>query len=196
MVQRARLNQAIDGGMEMMKKLILPLSLGLTMLAIGSCSDTPKSPDVSDSIRKSLDQAGLNDVSVSQDRDKGVVTLTGTVTNDSDKSRAESIAKAIAGNQVVADQIAVRPPGQESTMKKVDSDLDSGIEKNFDALLARQKLDKNVKYSAKNGVLTLTGEVNSQAKRAYVQKLAEEVPNVKQVVNEIQVKNQKATALN
>jgi hyperosmotically inducible periplasmic protein len=179
-----------------MKKFILPISLGLAMLAIGGCSETPKSPDVSDSIRKSFDQAGLNDVSVSQDRDKGVVTLTGTVTSDSDKSRAESIAKAIAGNQVVADQIAVRPPGAESMMKKVDSDTDSGIEKNFDAMLVQQKLDKNVKYSAKNGVLTLTGEVNSQAKRSYVEKLAGQVPNVKQVVNELQVKNQKATASN
>jgi hyperosmotically inducible protein len=180
----------------MMKKLFLPTLLGLTMIVVYGCSETPKSPDVSDTIRKSLDQAGLNDVSISQDRDKGVVTLTGTVASDSDKSRAESIAKAIAGNQVVADQIAVRPPGQENVAKKVDSDLDSAIEKNFDAMLIREKLDKNVKYSAKNGVLTLTGEVNSQAKRAYVEKMAGQVPNVRQVVNELQVKNQKATASN
>src|ERR1700730_14361763 len=85
----------------MMKKLFLPTLLGLTMIVVYGCSETPKSPDVSDTSRKSLDQAGLNDVSVSQDRDKGVVTLTGTVASDSDKSRAESIAKAIAGNQVV-----------------------------------------------------------------------------------------------
>jgi osmotically-inducible protein OsmY len=65
---------------------------------------------VSDSIRKSLDQAGLKDVSVSQDRDKGVVALGGHVAADADKSRAESIAKAIAAGQVVADQIAVTLP--------------------------------------------------------------------------------------
>src|SRR5271154_754129 len=159
----------------MMMKVFLPVSLVLGMMAGYGCSETPKSPDVIDTIRKSFDQAGLNDVSVSQDRDKGVVTLTGTVASDSDKSRAESIAKAIAGNQVVADQIAVRPPGQESMMKKVDSDLDSAIEKNFDATLIAQKLDKNVKYTAKNGVLTLIGEVNSQAKRSYVEKLAGQV---------------------
>ena len=61
--------------------------------------------------RKSLDQAGYNDVRVSQDRDKGVVTLTGNVLTESDKVQAESIAKNGAGSQVVADQIAVRPPG-------------------------------------------------------------------------------------
>jgi hyperosmotically inducible periplasmic protein len=180
----------------MRMKFFLAVALILGMMAGYGCSETPKSPEVSDTIRKSLDQAGLNDVSVSQDRDKGVVTLTGTVQSDSDKSRAESIAKAIAGNQVVADQIAVRPIGMESAAKKVDSDLDSAIEKDFDAVLVQNKLDKQVKYSAKNGVLTLIGEVNSQSKRAFVEKMADQVPNVRQVVNELQVKNQKATASN
>jgi hypothetical protein len=47
-----------------------------------------KSPDVSDAIRKSLDQAGLKDVSVAQDREKGVVTLAGHVAAEGDKSQA------------------------------------------------------------------------------------------------------------
>jgi hyperosmotically inducible protein len=180
-----------------MRPLRLFCSTG-TLLIIGSmaaCSDTPtKSPGVADSIRKSLDQAGLKDVSVSQDRDKGVVTLTGSTASDADKSQAESIAKSFAGPQVVSDQISVRPPGDESIAKKVDSDLDKGIEKNLDAVLVRHKLDGAVKYHVKNGVVTLTGEVNSQSKRSMVEKLATGVPNVKQVVNELEVKNQKATS--
>jgi hyperosmotically inducible protein len=172
-------------------------SIGTLLILAGmaACSDTPtKSPDVTDNLRRSLDQAGLKDVSVSQDRDKGVVTLTGTTASESDKSQAESIAKSIAGPQVVSDQIAVRPPGYESTAKKVDSDLDKGIEKNFDAVLVRHKLDSAVKYEVKNGVVTLTGHVNSQSRRACVEKLATRVPNVKQVVNELEVKNQKASS--
>jgi hypothetical protein len=38
-------------------------------------------------MRKSLDQAGFKDVSVSQDRDKGVVTLGGQVASDGDNRR-------------------------------------------------------------------------------------------------------------
>src|SRR5271169_447430 len=158
----------------------------------GRVFDTPiKSPDVIDNLRRSLDQAGLKDVRVSQDRDKGVVTLTGTTASE---SQPESIAKSIAGPQVVSDQIAIRPPGYESTAKKVDSDLDIGIEKNFDAVLVRHKRDSALKYDVKNGVVTLTGTVNSQSRRAYVEKLAASVPNVKQVVNELEVKGQKATS--
>jgi len=171
----------------------------LTIAAIGcliACSDgARKSPDVTDSIRKSLDQSNLHEVKVSQDRDKGVVTLTGQVASDSDKSQAESIAKSIAGSQVVADEIAVVPSGPGAgDAKTVNSDLDKGIEQNLDAALVQNRFSKDVKYDVKNGVVTLTGEVNSQAKRAQVEKVAAGVPNVQQVVNELQVKNQKASS--
>jgi hyperosmotically inducible protein len=180
-----------------MKKIRLPLAM-FSLLAVGtlaSCSGTPaKSPDVSDSIRKSLDQPGLKDVTVSQDRDKGVVTLGGQVANDSDKTQAETLAKSLAGTQVVADQIATLPPGLEKETKVVNSDLDEGIEKNLDAALIQSNLLKSVKYEVKNGVVTLTGEVNSQNKRARAEKVATSVPNVQQVVNNLQIKDQKASS--
>jgi len=164
------------------------------MLSGCSTENKAKAPDVSGQIRNSLNQAGLKDVSVSQDREKGVVTLKGSTTSDSDKAQAESIAKSIASLQVVANEIAVRPPGEESTARKVESDTDKGIEKNLDAALVSAKLDNDVKYSVKNGVITLKGNVNSQAQRKAVQSLAENVPNVKQVVNELKVENQKASS--
>jgi hyperosmotically inducible protein len=174
------------------------IKLFFMLLAIGimvACSAAPtKSPDVSDSIRKSLDQAGLKNVSVSQDRDKGIVTLGGQVASDNEKSQAESVAKSLAGTQVVADQIAVIPVGGEKDAKAVNSDLDQGIEQNLDAALIQNKLHEHVKYEVKSGVVTLTGEVNSEDKRALAEKVAAGVPNVQQVVNDLQVKNQKATS--
>ena len=176
------------------RKLFLAMVPVILAGALAGCSDTNKSPAVTDNIRKSLDQAGYKDVSVSQDREKGVVTLTGTVATEGDKAQAESIAKSGAGAQVVADQIAVRPPGNESDAKAVDSDVDQGIEKNLDALLVKNKLQKGVRYDVKNGVVTLKGDVPSQSRRSQLAKLALTVPNVKQVVNELEVKNQKASS--
>jgi len=180
-----------------MKALRVSASV-LALLAAGflsGCSGTAaKSPDVSDSIRKSLDQAGLKDVSVSQDRDKGIVTLGGQVGSENDKSQAESLAKSFAGSQVVADQIAVVPLGVEKEAKAVNSDLDKGIEKNLDAALIQNRLHDIVKFAVKNAVVTLTGEVNSQSKREHAETVATRVPNVKQVVNDLQVKNQKASS--
>jgi len=169
--------------------VVFAIALGL------ACSDRPsKSPDVTGDIRHALDQAGLKDVSVSQDREKNVVTLTGNVENDNDKTQAESIARSIAGTQVISNEIGVRPAGEEGTAKKVDSDLDSGIDKNLEAMLVQNNLKSDVKYDVENGVVTLKGDVRSQAQRASVEKMAQQVPNVKQVVNELDVKKQKATS--
>jgi osmotically-inducible protein OsmY len=100
----------------------------------------------------------------------------------------------MAAGQVVADQIAVVPPGAEHDAKAMNSDLDEGIEKNLDAALIQNGLKKTVDYNVKSGVVTLKGEVNSKSKRAYAQKVAASVPNVQQVVNELQVKDQKASS--
>jgi osmotically-inducible protein OsmY len=161
---------------------------------LAGCSGTSQSPDVASSIRKSLDQAGFKDVSVSQDREKGIVTLGGKAVSENDKSQAEYLAKSLAGSQVVADQIAVIPIGSESDAKAVNSDLDAGIEKNLDAALIQNKLRDLVKFVVKSAVVTLTGEVNSQLKRDHAEKVAAAVPNVRQVVNDLQVKEQKASS--
>ena len=175
-------------------KLCLPFLAVVVVGTLVGCSTTStKTADVSGSIRTSLDQGGLKDVSVSQDRDKGVVTLGGHVAADSDKSQAESIARSIAGAQVVSNQIAVIPPGVESEAKTVNSELDKAIEHNLDAALIEEKLNEGVKSDVKNHVVTLSGEVDSQSKRSRAERVASAVPNVQQVVNELQVKGQKAT---
>jgi hyperosmotically inducible protein len=163
-------------------------------LCLFGCSSPTKAPDVTGAIKDSLNQAGFKDVSVSQDRDKGVVTLKGNVAIESDKDRAASIAKTVAGSQVVANEIAVLPRGIESEAKTVNKDLDEGIKKNLDAMLIQQTLHDDVKYDVKNGVVTLTGSVNSQSTRTAAQQIAAGVPYVQQVVNKLEVKNQKATS--
>jgi hyperosmotically inducible protein len=170
-------------------KILSVVVLGVAGL-VGCASD--RAPDVAANIRNSLKQAGLNDVSVSQDREKGVVTLGGNVNQDADKARAEQIAKPLAAGQVVSDQIAVLPPNNSSEAKTVNSDLDKGIQANLDAALLKANY-KSVHHSTTNGVVTLTGDLSTPARRADVERIATTVPNVKQVVNEITVKNQRAT---
>jgi len=169
----------------------------LCVAAIAGCSKSDtRSPAVANEIRKSLDQSGYKDISVSQDREKGVVTLTGHVGSDVDKQQAEAIAKSMSVGQVVADEIQVLPAGAESDAKAVSSDLDKGIDKNLDAALIQNRLNKDISYDVKNGVVTLKGNVNSEIRRNQAAHIASSVPNVQQVVNELQVKNQKASSSN
>ena len=183
----------------MMSSRTLSLAASAVLLAgaLTGCSRTEtRSPAVADEIRKQLNQADYKDVSVSQDREKGVVTLTGHVPSDTDKQQAESIAKSMAVGQVVADEIQVLPAGAEHDTRAVNSDMDQAIDKNLDAVLIQNKLNKDVSYDVKNGVVTLKGNVNSQIRRNQAEHIASSVPNVHQVVNELQIKNQKASSSN
>ena len=168
--------------------------VGLIITLAGCSPDVPKPADTSGTVRKALNQAGLKNVSVSEDRAKGVLTLGGQVETEAQKSQAEFIAKPLAAGQVVAVEIAVVPVGAENTAKAINSDVDMGIEKNLDAALRRSNLHDFVKYKVKNSVVTLSGEVQSEATRTIAEKVSAGVPYVKQVVNTLQVKNQKATS--
>jgi osmotically-inducible protein OsmY len=167
----------------------------LVAVAVSGCSPAvTQSPDVSDGIRHALDLAHLPDVSVREDQAKGIVTLGGHVATDDDKEQAGAMARQFAAGQVVANEIAVRPPGAEREARTIASDLDKGIEQNLDAALIQSNLHDHVTYTVKAGVVTLNGDVDSQRRREEAGRVASGVPNVEQVVNALQVKEQKATS--
>lgn len=162
-----------------------------TAIVVG-CSSS-QAPDVTGAVRTELTAIGLRDVSVTQDRDAGVVTLSGTVVTEAEKTAAATAAQRAAGNQVVANEIVVTPPDGEDAAEDVSSALDEGIESNMKALMIRLGEPADVDYDVNAGVVRLTGSVTSQATRAEIEKAAAAVPNVTQVVNELQVDDQKAT---
>src|SRR5262245_188470 len=147
------------------------LSLAFVLVMATACNRGPKHPDVQGQIKQSLDAAGLADVKADQDRDKGVVTLSGEVATETDKQRADDIAKSESAGQIIANQIAVRAPGVEDRMADTQSALDDGIEENFKAEIIKNKLD-GVDYDSKEGVLTLSGKVKTQAQRQQAERLA------------------------
>jgi osmotically-inducible protein OsmY len=182
--------------MKTLKVCAASLAVVVAGTLAGCSAASTQAADVSSGIRASLDQAGLKDVSASQDREKGVVTLGGHVASGGDKAQAESIATSLAGGEVVSNQIEVLQPGAESKAREINEDLDKGIGNNLDAVLIRERLHEHVKYAVKNHVVTLTGEVDSQAKRSRAEEVASGVLNVQQVVNELQVRAQKASSSN
>jgi osmotically-inducible protein OsmY len=182
--------------MKALKPCLSLLAMALIGTLAGCSTTSTKAADVSNLIRTSLDQAGVKDVSASQDRDNGVVSLTGHVNVDAEKTQVQSIVQAIVVGQVVSNQVAVVPADARSDAMAMNSDLDKGIEKNLDAALIDAQLHDHVKYAVKNHVVTLTGDVDSRSKRSRAEAVASEVLNVQQVVNELQVKAQKATSSN
>jgi hyperosmotically inducible periplasmic protein len=178
-----------------MSRIVTSIAL-LSISLLAGCSTIPKAPAVADNIHKSLEQAGLKDVSVTQDRDKGVITLGGHVATDADKANANQIAQSMAADQVVANQVAVLPPSDSAPAKTIYADLDKGIDSNLDAALISGGYKTSIGHSAKNGVVTLTGTVDTASQRTQIDTIAQGVPNTQQVVNEIQTRHQKATSSN
>jgi osmotically-inducible protein OsmY len=174
------------------KTFMASLAALLLIVAIGCSSDKASTPDVKDQVVKALDNAGYKDIKVAVNNDKQLVTLTGDVKSQGDKDRAEELAKTTAGGFVISDEIGVRPEGDESTAKKIDSNVDTGIEKDFKAVIIANRMEKqHIRFDAKNGVLTLKGNVDNSDQREQVEKLAAGVPNVQQVVNELDIKGSK-----
>jgi hyperosmotically inducible protein len=159
-------------------------------LVIAGCNSNPKYPDSKDAVNNSLTQNNLGAIHVSQDQDKGVITLTGTVPSDGQKSQAESVAKQAAPNYTIADEIAVVPPQNADATKAANSDTDDAIEDSFKADLKKHRNldDQDISAKAKNGAVVLSGSVKTEAQKREAERLAKHVPNVQQVVNEIEVK--------
>ena len=167
--------------------LLAAIALACSVMIGVACNKTEA--NYKDSVKNALDQADLKDVTVSEDGTKNTITLGGTLHSDDAKSRAANIAQANAGPRIVANEISVEPVGNESQARKVESNLDDGIENNCKAGLVSKGLDKqHISCDAKNGVLTLKGSVKTPAERKVAEQLAQNVPNVQQVVNEIQVR--------
>ena len=167
-------------------------------LVIAGCQHQPAHADEKTAVTNSLSNNNLSSVSVSQDRDKGVMTLTGDLTSDDQKAQAENLAKQSAPDYTIADEIGVRPLGEQSQASAVDSNLDSGIEDNFKAEIKAHKSldDQSIHAKAKNGTLVLTGSVKTSNQKKEAESLAKKVPNVQQVVNELEVRPGKHTTAN
>lgn len=158
-------------------------------LVLAGCNQS-KHPDEKDAVNNALTAASLGAVNVSEDRDKGVMTLKGDLDTAEMKQQAQTVAQQAAPDYTIANEIGVRPP-DNGQAKAVDSNLDSGIEDNYKAALkAHQNLDaQSISYKAKNGTLVLSGSVKTAAQKSAAAKLAKTIPNVKEVVNEIEVKS-------
>jgi osmotically-inducible protein OsmY len=172
-----------------MKPMLIVAITLLALLSSSACSQRQNNPSYQDSVKNALEQADLKSVTVDEDRDKNTITLGGRLHSEDAKQQAAQIAQASAGTRTIVNQISVQPVGNEAEARKIEANVDDGIENNYQAALVSRGLDKeHIRFDAKNGVLTLKGSVNSAEHRKQAEQVADNIPNVAQVVNELEVK--------
>lgn len=174
-----------------MKSSILAFvaSAALLLFSVACSSNAVDKVSYEDGVKQALQQAELTNVSVSEDLDKNTVTLQGSVHSDDARIKAGEVARNAAGPRTVVNEVSVQPVGAEADAKNIASNLDGAIEKNYKAALISNGLNKqHIDFKAKNGVLVLTGNVKTAQERLEAQQVAANVPNVLQVLNQIDVK--------
>jgi osmotically-inducible protein OsmY len=109
----------------------------------------------------------------------GVVTLTGTVSEESHKSLAQETVAGLSGVKSVDNRLEVKgtPPAKNS-----DAWITTKVKT---MLLFHRNVSAMTEVNTKDGIVTLQGEANSQAQKDLTTEYAKDVEGVKDVKNEM-----------
>lgn len=124
----------------------------------------------------------LKDDSVKAKAQDGVVTLTGTVADEFNKSLAQDTVERVHGVVSVDNQLATP---EEVAAEKSDTWI--GRKVKLALLFHRNVSAGNTTVSVKDGIVTLTGEATSQAQKELTTSYAKDIDDVKDVKNEMTV---------
>jgi hyperosmotically inducible periplasmic protein len=115
-----------------------------------------------------------------QSRD-GVVTLTGTVSEESHKSLAEETVAGLPGVTSVDNRLAIR---DEGPARNSDEWLATKVKT---TLLFHENVSALTEVSVKNGVVTLRGDADNLEQKDLTTEYARDIEGVKYVINDMTV---------
>ena len=165
-------------------KLAVGCFAAALMLSTAACG--PRTPDYEKTADDALSTAALDDVEANYDNDAKTIHLTGTVNTENERQRAADVVqKAVGTGAQVANEVTVanRDAGTAD-------DFDGALETRLDELVDNEAdlKDNSISFDVNNGVITITGDVNSAAERDRVGDIARSQPGAKDVVNSLEVK--------
>jgi len=135
------------------------------------------------SFKKSyVHQTYLKDDAVKVDAEEGVVTLTGTVSEESHKGLAEETAASLPGVTRVDNKLATKA---EAAAESKDTWI--GRKVKLSLLFHRNVNAGKTTVEVKDGVVTLTGEASSLAQKDLTTEYAADIDGVKEVKNAMAV---------
>lgn len=133
-----------------------------------------------------LDNESIKSTDISVKTDKKVVTLSGFVQSQAQAEAAVAAAKTVEGVASVSDKLHVRD-SKESSIKGYASDTATTSEVKAKLLADDIVPSRNVKVETTDGVVQLSGIVESQAQSDRAESVAKAVEGVKSVKNDLKV---------
>ena len=134
-----------------------------------------------------VDADDIKSTDISVETDKNVVTLSGFVESQAQAEKAVSVAKGIEGVKSVSDKLHVRD-GKEQSAKGYAGDAATTSEIKAKLLADDIVPSRNVKVETTDGVVQLSGEVESKAQSDRAESIAKAIDGVNSVKNDLKVK--------
>ena len=171
--------------MNRVAKYPLTCAAAVAALFVGSASLQGSETDsrIESSFKKTyVYKTYLKDDAVKADAKEGVVTLTGTVAEESHKALAQETVASLPGVVRVDNQLATKA---EVAAEKADTWI--GRKVKLALLLHRNVNAGKTTVEVKEGVVTLKGEASSTAQKELTAEYAKDIEGVKAVKNEMTV---------
>ncbi|HSB10740.1 MAG TPA: BON domain-containing protein [Blastocatellia bacterium] len=186
-----------------MKALVIPFLIAVGLLLVSCSSQAVDDSKVTAKIESKLvADAETSALKIRVETRDGVVTLSGAVPTDTEKNKAEQLAKSTEGVKRVVNDVKVDPnslgasnvreKAGEAAKKVGESISDAAILATLKTkLLADGITGTNV--DVENGDVVLKGQVDDSKEKAKAEEIARKTAGVKEVRNELTVKKYKAT---
>ena len=170
--------------------MMMALALTTTAVAANDWKDGAKDAWIDGKVETTLLLNGnLNSFDINTDVKNGAVTLTGKVESDVDKALAEELVENLDGVTGVENKLTVME--SDSTAAGEDS---SGLKDAKIATVVKTRLlfesevsGTDIDVDAKNGVVTLQGEVESDAEKDLAVAIAKNTTDVSRVIDKLDV---------
>ncbi|MBS1205550.1 MAG: hypothetical protein H6R25_2449 [Proteobacteria bacterium] len=134
-----------------------------------------------------VDHESIKSTDISVKTDNKVVTLSGFVESQAQAEQAVSVAKGVEGVASVSDKLHVRD-GKNQSIKGYAGDTATTSEIKAKLLADDVVPSRKVKVETTDGVVQLSGTVDSQAQSERAESIAKAVEGVKSVKNDLKVK--------
>ena len=171
----------------MNRKAMVPLAFAAVTAAMFMTSAPVRASETDDRIESSFKQTYvyktyLKDDSVTAEAKDGVVTLTGTVAEESHKRLARETVANLPGVTRVENKLATKA---EAAAANADTWINRKVK--LTLLFHRNVSAGNTAVEVKDGVVTLKGEASSVAQKELTTEYAKDIDGVKEVKNEMSV---------
>ena len=181
-----------------MKKLLPGVLIAVGLCFVGCSSQAVDDSTVTAKVKTKLaTDTQTSAIKIGVDTVAGVVTLSGTVPTDTEKNRAEQLAKNTDGVKRVVNKISVDPNSLGATNigeKAGEAVKTVGGAISDEAILATVKAKliadgiTGTTVDVNGGKVVLKGEVDNAQKKAKAEDLARKTNGVKDVRNQLTVK--------